>query len=128
MTPLHWLHTDCLSADWLDGPAVFVFDDIQIERNGWGIKRLGFLYECLLELPAEIHRGPTVSTLTRLAAGRPIRTVDSPDPWLRQQFAELARAVSLELIPPPPFVDIPPSTDLARFSRYWRRAEKRLIS
>ncbi|MCC6539280.1 MAG: hypothetical protein IT162_17135 [Bryobacterales bacterium] len=124
---LDWVHTDCLAADWIGGPAVFVFDDEQVEANAWGIKRIGFVYECLLELPVEIHRGPTVETLTRLAAGRRVRTVASPDPWLRRQIDELGRGVTLEVIPAPVFVEIPTSADLRRFSRYWRHAEKQLL-
>ena len=89
---LHWLHADCLNAEWIDpagGPAVFVFDDRQLEAENWSLKRLGFVYECLLELPGvEIWRGPTAETLALLAQERDLEsilTVRTPDPWLQAQ-------------------------------------------
>lgn len=123
-----WLHSDCLTANWLppEARAAFVFDDAQIAAAGWGIKRLAFIFETLLELPVEIHRGPLVSTLASL--GEPIVTVDTPDPWLRARIAELRQVVPVELLPAPVFVDIPGPLDLQRFSRYWRKAEGELLA
>ena len=128
---LHWLHADCLNADWLDsarGPAVFVFDDSQLDAEGWSLKRIGFVYECLLELPGvEIWRGPVAETLAQLVRERQfesILTVRTPDPWLQAQAANLgASNIRVEWITPEPFVALSGWVDLRRFSRYWRRAE-----
>jgi hypothetical protein len=124
---LHWMHTDCLSSDWLtQGPAVFVFDDAQIEEQRWGIKRLGFIYECLLELPVEIHHGATVETLASQASGGEIVTVASVDPWIQELTQRLQRRAKVTVLPAPVFVDLPGKVDLKRFSRYWQKAERLL--
>ena len=132
---LHWLHADGLNADWIDpagGPAVFVFDDRQLEAENWSLKRLGFVYECLLELPGvEIWRGPTAETLALLAQERhldSILTVRTPDPWLQAQAAILGeRNIRVEWITPEPLVALSGWVDLRRFSRYWRKAEPFLL-
>jgi len=128
---LHWLHADCLNADWIDpsaGTAVYVFDDRQLKAEGWGLKRIGFVYECLLEIPGvEIWRGPLAETLGSLVKERSlegIATVRTPDPWLLAEAAALeAGGVLLEWIAPEPFVALTGPVDLRRFSRYWRKAE-----
>lgn len=134
---LAWLHPDCLNAAWLEpnDHAVYVFDDQQIEADGWGIKRILFVYETLLELPVEIHRGPTVETLATLARScEGIVTVDSPDPWLRGRIAELRQVASVEVKPGPVFVELDGAVprnhtgDLKRFSRYWAKAERKLLA
>lgn len=124
MTRLFWMHTDTLCEPPCE--AVFVFDDEQIDEAQWGLKRLMFIYECLLELQVEIHRGPTVATLLRIAEARAatLVTVDSPDPWIRQQFGRLP----IEVLPAPQLVSLPEPVDLKRFARYWKRAEPKLLS
>lgn len=87
------------------------------------MKRLQFVYETLLELPVEIHRGRTAEILRAQAATR-IVTVDSPDPWLREQFQQLP----LEVLPSPAFVELSGKVDLKRFSRYWAKAEGKLLA
>lgn len=133
---LHWLHADCLNADWMDlahGPAVFVFDDQQLEAERWSLKRIGFVYECLLQIPGvEIWRGSLVGTLAQLVQERhleSILTVRTMDPWLQAQAADLgARNIRVDWITPEPFVALSGSVDLRRFSRYWRKAEPVLFS
>ena len=133
---LHWLHVDCLNADWIDsacGPAVFVFDDRQLDAERWSLKRVGFVYECLLELPdVEIWRGPLSETLARLVQDRQLESILSvrtPDPWLQAQAADLGeRNIHVEWITPEPFVALSGYVDLRRFSRYWRKAEPVLFS
>lgn len=126
-----WLHSDCLNAQWLrlGDQAVYVFDDAQLEANGWGLKRIMFLYETLLELPVEIHRGPIVPTLAALAQPHgELTTVDTPDPWLRERMEELRQTTRVDLVPAPEFVRLEGRVDLKRFSRYWSKAEKELLA
>ena len=120
MNKLFWMHQDCLSNP--PHEAVFVFDDAQLLADGWGLKRVLFVYECLLELPVQLLRGPTIATLRGL--NRPLVTVASPDPWLRRIIAELA----IEVLPAPCFVELKEPVDLKRFARYWKRAEDRLLN
>ena len=132
---LHWMHADCLNTDWIDptlGAAVFVFDDLQLEADRWSLKRVGFVYECLLELPGvEIWRGPLAETLAQLVQERHLEsivTVRTPDPWLQAQAARLgARNIRVEWITPEPFVKLSGKVDLRRFSRYWRKVEAVLL-
>ena len=128
---LAWLHPDCLSEAWLESGqrAIYVFDDAQIEAAGWGLKRIMFLYETLLGLPVEIHRGPTVETLISLAgpSGR-IVTVATPDPWLCARITELRQSIPVDLKPAPVFVELEEPVDLRRFSRYWAKAEGKLLA
>ena len=124
MSKLFWMHTDCLCDPLHD--AVFIFDDEQLKAAGWGLKRLMFVYECLLELPVEIRRGPTVQTL--LDTGAELVTVDSPDPWIREQIRQLQQRTTVEVLPPPAFVNLKEPVDLKRFARYWKRAEPQLLA
>jgi hypothetical protein len=126
---LHWVHTDCLRAE---GPAVFVFDDRQLARERWSLQRIGFVYECLLEMPeVEIFRGPMAETLARLAAERQAEAVVAVrpmDPWLQGEGRVLeAGGVRVEWVAAEPFVTLSGKVDLGRFSRYWRRAERELF-
>ncbi len=128
-----WIHPDCLSDSWLtpEDRAVFIFDDAYLAASGWGLKRILWVYETLLELPAEIHRGSVIPTLTALIAdGRAtgVVTVDTPDPWLRDRIGELRRVTTVDIVPAPCFVELTGKTDLKRFSRYWAKAEGRLLS
>jgi deoxyribodipyrimidine photo-lyase len=119
---LFWMHSDCVRPV---GGAVFVFDPKQIEREGWGLKRLLFLYECL-PAEVEIYKGSTVEILSALALerGATLVTEASPDPWIREQIASL----SIEALPAPPFAGPVAEADLKRFSRYWKKVEARLLT
>lgn len=123
---LLWLHEDCLSptappfVHYPTAPAIFVWD----EPVNWSLKRILFVYECLLELPVEIERGDPVEVLhtyaKKLGAAR-IVTQRSPSP----RFAEIRKSLTLpvEVLEPVPFVELSGQVDLKRFSRYWRRAQ-----
>ena len=128
---LAWLHPDCLSDAWIEPGqrAVNVFDDAQIDDAGWGLKRLMFLYETLLGLPVEIHRGPIVQTLAALARSHGgVVTVATPDPWVRARIAELGQSIPVEVKQAPVFVELQEPVDLRRFSRYWAKAEGHLLA
>jgi hypothetical protein len=126
VTPIFWMHFDALSAPPVT-PAHYIFDPSQLDRDAWSLKRIQFVYECLLELPVTIHKGDTVNLLTRLAAGAPIVTIDTPDPWLRECIQTFRARGTVEVIPPEPFVNLREPVDLRRFSRYWRKAEPLLL-
>ena len=98
-----------------------MWDDAELQRAGWSLKGIGFIYECRLDLPVTI-RGDPVSEVCRFAqelrcAG--IATMASPDPRIQAQAA----AMGAEILPLDPFVELKGKVDLARFSRYWRKAE-----
>lgn len=130
---LIWVHEDCLHraspafrAAGAGSPALFVFDDAELERAGWTLKRIGFIYECLLDLPVTIRRGDPAVEVPRFAAEQGCTgfvTVASPD----RRIQRIAAGIGAEVLPEDPFVEIKGKVDLARFSRYWRKAERVLL-
>ena len=112
-----WIHDDCLGpesrvfAAYREAPAVYVFDEAWIERRQWALKRIGFVYECLLELQVEILSGD----------------VATPDPHLQEQILRIGRQTPVDTLHAEPLVDLPGDVDLRRFSRYWKRAEAALF-
>ncbi len=131
MSDLIWIHDDCLSPaarvfEGAEAPAVYVFDDAFIEARGYGLKRLTFIYECLLEMPVTIHHGAVEATLReQLAAHGADRllTMETPDPALRKVIASLKEDTAVEVISPPIFAGLSGRVDLKRFSRYWKKAQ-----
>lgn len=129
---LIWVHSDCLHAKspayraHPDSPSLFVWDDAELLRAGWSLKRIGFIYECLLDLPVTIRRGDPVSQVRRFAEEMKctgIVSMSSPDPHLQAQAA----ALGAEVLPFEDFVEIKGRVDLGRFSRYWRKAAPALL-
>ncbi|MDX2179243.1 MAG: hypothetical protein SFV18_06600 [Bryobacteraceae bacterium] len=118
MTEAIWVHPYALTVP-RDLPAIFVFDDEFLKRERWSLKRVMFVYECLLELPVEIVRGDTVTEVRRFAGDRAILSVPDPDPWIQARQREL----DTQPLDRPPFVDYRGKLDLKRFSRYWQRVE-----
>ena len=121
MTPVTWVHDDCLF-QFGNGPAVYVWDDQYLRSQGWALKRIGFVYECLLELPVEIRRGDTLTEVRRFAqehGSSLVITMQTPDPRLNA----LTRALDAEVIMAEAFVQLRGSVNLRRFSQYWRKAE-----
>ncbi len=129
---LLWLHPDCLSAQnpaWVKYPgaaAVFVFDEAEIEAEGWSLKRIQFLYECLLEIPVEIRRGDVAAEVlaqARAVGARRIVTVESVNPRFALQRRTIEGQIPVESLAAVPFVDYRGNLDLRRFARYWKRVE-----
>jgi len=140
--PILWIHGEALGPAnpallaRPGQPAVFVFDDALIsgagamQSQGLSLKRLGFLYECLLELPVTIRRGDVAAEVLAFARRHDadgVVTTAAVDPRFAQLCAPITAALPLQVLPVEPFVDLGagalPPGDLRRFSRYWRRAE-----
>lgn len=130
MSAIVWVHEDALDSLLLDhGPALFVFDEEYLRRERYSLKRIAFIYECLLELPLEIERGETVAQLLDFArrhGADEIAGAASPNPWIRERFGELGRSLKVRIEEPEPFVRLGGDPDLKRFSRYWAKVESRL--
>jgi hypothetical protein len=129
---LIWVHPDCLSVSnpafqkYPQAPALFVFDEEEIETEAWSLKRIAFLYECLLEMPVEIARGVVVAELSQALRSlglKKIVTVHSVSPRFAELRRRLEMAIPVEVLPAVPFVDYRGNLDLKRFSRYWKRVE-----
>ncbi len=124
-----WVHDEMLSPEWLrnDRPAVFVFDEDWLRDERLSLKRIVFMYECLLEMPSvEIRKGRVEGQVQSFAdrhGANTICTASSPLPRIKRQ----GTALGVEWIAPEEIVSLPPGTELKRFSRYWRRAEKQVL-
>ena len=130
--PIVWVHEEALGPanpaleDWPDNPAVFVFDQAWIKDERISRKRLGFLYECCLELPVTIRKGDVVEEVLAFArrhGADGVVTSGAVDPRLNRIAAAIDRTVPLWILDGEPFVDLPRPPRLGRFSRYWREAE-----
>ncbi|WP_017655780.1 hypothetical protein [Fortiea contorta] len=134
--PIVWVHGDCLSPhnpalqEYPDAPAVWVWDDALIEEWQLSLKRLTFIYECLLELPVEIRRGDVAREVLAFAqehnADLVVTTV-SPSPRFDDICDNIERSLALEVFEVEPFFDYDGHIDLKRFSRYWKVAEKYVL-
>ena len=130
--PIVWVHEEALGPanpaleDYPDAPALFVFDEAWIKQQRISRKRLGFLYECCLELPVTIRKGDVVAEVLAFARRHRadgVITSGAVDPRLNRNAAAIDRALPVWLLDGEPFVDLPRPPRLGRFSRYWREAE-----
>lgn len=130
--PVVWIHGDSLSprdpalAAHPESAAIFVFDDVVLDGYRISLKRIVFLYECLLELPVEIRRGDVASEVIAFArrhGAERVVTTWTPAPRFTLIAGRIAEEVPIDVIRPEPFVDLPETVDLARFSRFWKQAE-----
>ena len=139
--PVVWVHGEALGPAnpalqaHPDRPALFVFDDALISGNGesqgLSLKRLGFLYECLLELPLTLRRGDVAAQVLAFArrhGADGVVTSAAVDPRFAAIRDQIATELPVQVLATPPFVPLEAPVDLRRFSRYWRRAEPALWS
>lgn len=131
-----WVHGDCLSPnnpallEYPNSPAIWIWDDTLIEEWQLGLKRLTFIYECLLELPVEIRRGNVAQEIITFAKEHQanlVVTVDSPSPRFEEICDQIEKSLKLEVLEVEPFLDYDGYIDLKRFSRYWKVAEQHIF-
>lgn len=129
-----WVHGDCLNPQgpaltaYPDAPTVWVWDEALLTEWQISLKRVVFIYECLLELPVTIMRGDVVKELVAFAhahQAQKIAVAHSPSPKFEEIRQALeAEGLTVEVLEERPFVSLPQPPDLKRFSRYWRQAQK----
>jgi hypothetical protein len=133
--PIVWVHGDCLSPknpallEYPNAPAIWVWDDALLEEWKISLKRIVFIYECLLELPVTIRRGDVAAEVIAFAKEQGadgIVAAESPSPRFNTicNAIEDALSIEIEVWTPEPFVDYEGYIDLKRFSRYWRVAQQ----
>jgi deoxyribodipyrimidine photo-lyase len=132
MSPIVWIHGDCLSpygpalTACPGAPAIFVFDTALLAERRVSLKRVVFLYECLLELPVTIRRGDVAAQVLSFAGEHgadEVMTTASPSPRFAAISRAIASRIALRALPVAPFVSPRAPLDLARFARYWRAVE-----
>ncbi|MAR05947.1 MAG: hypothetical protein CL862_02430 [Cyanobium sp. NAT70] len=130
--PIVWVHEEALGPtnpaleDYPEAPALFVFDQSWIDAQRISRKRLGFVYECCLELPVTLRKGNVVDEVLAFAerhGADSVVTSTAVDPRLNRAAAEIDRHLPLWMLDVEPFVALPRPPRLGRFSRYWREAE-----
>jgi hypothetical protein len=132
-----WIHADCLSPHHPgleavpDAPAIFVWDDALLQEWRISLKRIVFIYECLLDLPVVIRRGDVAEQVVAFArehGAMRILTAESPSPRFRKICKRIAGSMPtgsrLEVLGLEPLVDYEGYIDLKRFSRYWNMVRK----
>jgi hypothetical protein len=131
--PIIWIHGDCLSPknpafeEYPDTPAIWVWDDVLLEEWQISLKRITFIYECLLELPVTIRRGDIGTEILAFAEEQnatQIVTTDSPSPRFKKICDRIQKSLNVQVLEVKPFFDYDGFIDLKRFSRYWKVAEK----
>lgn len=131
--PIVWIHGDCLSPDnpglqkYPHAPAIWVWDEALIEESQLSLKRIAFIYECLLELPVVIRRGDVAQEILAFAQEHDadlVVTVASPSPRFNDICDQIEPSLKLEVLEIEPFFEYDGYIDLKRFSRYWKVAEK----
>lgn len=134
--PIIWVHGDNLNphspalTNHPDAPAVWVWDDAYLRQANFSLKRILFIYECLLELPVTIFRGDVVAEVVAFAQAQQrqtIVTMGSPSPGFARICNQLRdQDFHLHIYEEAPFVTLPDPVDIRRFSRYWRQAQPQL--
>jgi hypothetical protein len=128
-----WVHDDALSPNnpalvaFAGAPALYVFDDAYLGERRYSLKRVMFIYECLLELPVVVRRGDVAEEVLAFAqehgAARVV-TTEAVGP----RFAAICESVRkglpaggrLEIAPVEPFAAVAlDRLHLQRFTRYW---------
>ena len=134
--PIVWVHGDCLNPygpalkAYPDAPAIWVWDDALIEEWQLSLKRITFIYECLLELPVIIRRGDVAAEVVAFANEHDadlVVTAESPSPRFEVICDEIERSMSVEVLAVEPFFEYDGYIDLKRFSRYWKVAQRHLF-
>jgi deoxyribodipyrimidine photo-lyase len=130
--PVIWIHGDNLNphnpalTQYPDAPVIWVWDEALLDDYNITLKRILFMYECLLETPAMIRRGNVYAELMQFVEEHNadgIVAMDSPSPRFAGLVRTLEKQTSVKIMHERPFVDYDGPYDLRRFSRYWRVAQ-----
>lgn len=133
--PIIWVHGDCLSPTnpvlqmYPDAPAIWVWDDALIDEWQLSLKRIKFIYECLLELPVVIRRGDVATEVVSFAQEcdrHAVVTASSPSPRFEDICQKIASHLPLTVLSIEPFFEYEGYIDLKSFSRYWKVAQRHL--
>lgn len=135
-TSIIWVHEDALGLGHPvftqagDGAArVFVWDEAYFKAQGYSLKRLVFIYECLLDIPKLIlYKGDTRTILAQLARGRNLFVASTPNPEFQHIIKVVSENCHATLISSLPFSAISDNADMGRFFRYWNGARKSALS
>lgn len=132
--PVIWVHGDNLNPNnpaltlYPDAPAIWVWDEDLLDEYHIALKRILFMYECLLDMPPHmvIRRGNVYAELAQFAEEHNadgIVVMNSPSPRFDGLVNALERQIPVKIMHERELVDHDGPYDLRRFSRYWRTAQ-----
>ena len=132
--PIIWVHEDALSQshpvfsaarDAKD--ALFIWDNEYFKSQGYTVKRLLFIYECLLEMDVKIIQGDTAQILSDFCNGQ-IFTAHTPNPYFLKIIEALGKAGSkITIIEDTPFSQMPMNAEMGRFFQFWNKGRKHMM-
>ena len=130
--PLLWIHAEGLGPAnpvwqaWPQAPALFVFNTARLEAEGIGLKRVGFVFESLLEVPVVLRNGDPAAEILEFAARcgcDGVVTQAPQDPYLQKIITALGQHLEVEQLAVDPFVVLETPYLLRRFTRFWKQAQ-----
>ena len=129
MRSVVWVHEDMLRANhpiflkYPAAPAVWVWDDADLRRSPFSMKRIIMRHKALEEMPVSVQRGDTVGELLRFAAENGadrIVTADSVNPRVRFLLDRLTGLIQVDRMRESASDEYAGMLDVRNFSRYWR--------
>ena len=132
--PVIWVHEDALSQSHpvfsaaKNAKAVlFIWDNEYFQSQGYTVKRLLFIYECLLEMDVQIIKGNTLEVLSDFCEGE-IFTASTPNPYFLDIIEQMGeRSSKVTLVEDDPFSQIPQDEEMERFFRFWNKGRKSIM-
>lgn len=103
---------------------IYIWDDSYIQRAGYSLKRLIFIYETLCGLEVDILRGDTLSILQDIHPSL-VYIPQTNHPFLIEMIASIRKVLAVTLVADDPFVKFDKPMEAKRFFQYWSIAEKK---
>ena len=129
--PIIWVHEDALSRSHPVFSAaanakdvLFIWDNEFFQSQGYTVKRLLFIYECLLEMDVAIIKGSMAEVLSDFCNGE-IYTAQTPNPYFRDIIKSLqAGGSKVIIVENEMFSQIDQGAEMGRFFQFWNKGRK----
>jgi len=130
MKKIIWVHEDALRdnhpvtlAAGDNALAVFIWDNEYFRTQGYSLKRLVFIAECLADMNVSLYKGSTRDILYELSQDAKIFTASTPNP----AFRRIIEALDIDVVADRPLARLDKNADMGRFFRYWKKAGKSVM-
>jgi deoxyribodipyrimidine photo-lyase len=129
-----WAHEDALSSAhpaYTGVPTLAILDTPHHHEKQYSPARIAFITAATRAVSphyAEDDPAPLLLDFARRHNATHLRIPTTPSPRGRSLAQQLKPHLTIHFLPPEPFVTLTNPTDLSRFTRYWKTAEKALIA